>query len=48
MVDELLEEACKYEQLAYACGVGDPAFEYMMRQRNLAFNEALAMETVNA
>jgi hypothetical protein len=43
-MDELLEEACYYEGLAHACGLGDPAFHYFIIQRNACFNEALALE----
>jgi len=43
-MDELLEEACHYEQLARNCGVGDPAYQFMMQQSRICFQEALKME----
>jgi len=43
-VDKLLEEAVMYEQIARDCGVGDPAFQFMMKQSRACFDEALKME----
>ena len=45
-MEKLLEEACRYEQLARDCGPFDPAYNYMMQQSRICFEEALQMEKV--